>query len=316
MNKNIKIFKIKEFKNFIKNKMVSINELKIFGEDFSDNNVYKNEFWYKEENTSVYVEINNWYDSTQQINTKKIIRSYLLLTLSRPDKYLEIFKKKNIKLTYNFIKYLIERTNKLEIIKWCLKNSDYLNNWLVTEPNDRDYWYTPTEISHFVYNCLRNNELDKVKLFVNYGININNNNLLERIYIELNSESEWDIFYLLNLFVLNKNFEWDIIDSILRIELLYFLIESYTINEILMYYPNIFKNKKIKKFLTQMYPNDEYDISDEKIFNYKKKCILYHEYNLMIYGDDIKIQPELYNIIRDDINNKLKILFKINNFII
>ena len=172
-----------------------------------------------------------------------------------------------------------------------------------------DYWFTPIKTYQFIYNCLRLNELDKVKIFAKAKFDINEDNLLERIFIELNTESDWDILFLLNLFVLNNNFNWDVIDPIICIELIFI---SYGYDKI---YPNIFKNKKIKNFLATKINR----IGLMEIINYENFKNTYHEYFVLTSINGLTTynvnklshdEFEYFTNKQNKINHMLKIIFQ------
>ena len=325
-----------EFKQLL-HKIESIDELLINDLTIDATPSWSDELWYQMESASVRVSLSKYYYGNKlllaSVDNPIYRSSYELITKNRTIKYLSILKKRNVKLNYNFIKYMIEETTSLQVISWCVANSNYLDQWMRTEqkkiyfndrdyannqrfvePIIRDYWFTPIKTHHFIYNCLRFNELDKVKIFAKAKFDINEDNLLERIYIELNTESDWDILFLLNLFVLNDNFDWDVIDPIIRVELIY---SVYGHNKI---YPNIFTNKKIKKFLA----NKINSVGLNEIINYENFKNTYHEYYVLTSINGLTTynvnklshdEFEYFTNKQNKINHMLKIIYNGNKIL-
>jgi len=310
---------ISEFKHFLKHEITSIDELLVNDLKTDIRPGWKIQL----ESECVRVLLNKFYiDNKLMIasDTRLInISSYYLITKNSTTKYLNLLKKRNVKLNYRFIKYLIEETTSLPVISWCIANADYLDQWMQIDldeqkynrMDDRNYWFLPKKTNHFIYNCLRNNEMDKVKIFAKTKFNINEDNLFERMFIELNSDSDWDIFDILNLFALNDNFDWDAIDPIMQVELMYKIFELFTIEETFECYPNVFANKKIKNFFKLIKIQI---ITDEQIKNYKNKYILLHEREFEVYGFDYTLTSEICESIRNEINDKIKLLIELKIF--
>lgn len=311
---------ISEFKHFLKNLITSIDELLI-----NDLSTDTRPGWtIKLESECVGVLLKKFYDGNKLRVTPddySICRpSYYLITKNTTTKYLDLLKKRNVKLNYRFIKYLIEETTSLQVISWCIANANYLDQWMQIDldeqkynrMDDRNYWFLPKKTNHFIYNCLRNNEMDKVKIFAKVKFDINEDNLFERMYIELNSDSDWDIFDILNLFALNDNFDWDAIDPILQVDILYKFFEMYSCEQILKYYPNIFANKKIKNCLNLIKPQT---LTNTQIRNHIDKLTLLHECEIELYGFDYTLTSEVYDSIRNEINDKIKLLIELKIFV-
>ena len=295
------ILNIKEFKKFIKNKINNIENLKLEKinnnlDDWSYNN------YHNEELQSISIKLNYNYKNGLLITKDHIVYSLRYILSMKSNKYLKLFKRKNIKLNYNFISYLVEYNLDTKVFKWCIKNKDYLNKYILNEPREVSPYYMPRRFEDFIYNCLRNNNLDRVRQISNMNFNINENNLFERIFIEFNPDSDWDIYFLLDLFVLKKNFNWNIINPIIRIKILFNLFYSHDFNllKIKENFPNILKNKEIDIFLNGKSSPEEYQITKRKIKTYRIFSYLYNDFEYNIDKKHGIIKEKYLDEIDDD----------------
>ncbi len=150
----------------------------------------------------------------------------------KTNKYRNLLKKRNVKLNYSFIKFMAHDCS-LHAFKWILNSLDYINQYVHI---DRDYidiscnyydlcrctYNLPNSFEDFIFEYLLEFECDdfnlslpcdiayeKVKIMAKNKININKNNLLEKIYIETEGMDKecslYNVFLLISLFVLNDN---------------------------------------------------------------------------------------------------------------
>lgn len=275
---------IQNFKDYIKNKLIDINELKTI---------------------QIYHKV-IYNDYIKILEKDKYIDCYYYFINAKSNKYRNILKKRNITLNYVFIKKMAHECN-LYAFKWILKNLDYINQYMYIDRKYFDiecYYYNvcysfynlPIIFEDFIFEYLSCFEcydfnlgltcgiaFEKVKLLAKANIDINKNNLLERIYIETHNCNDWyhyNTFLLISLFVLNDNFNWDDIDPLIRIKILYdYYFGDWCNVGFYKDFPNIIKNKKIKEFLIGNASPEQYQITKKKVKIYEIKENLYHLYD-------------------------------------
>ncbi len=274
---------IKQFKLFIKTQMKRI-------EDISCNiasDIYRN---YNQTN-SIKLVLPKFYDSYEKQYTYNIyMSSWEYLLSAQSVGCWKLFKAHNIQLNYHFIRFVVENEYPgTKIFHWLLANSDYINQFLSVRvyshifPESSDYYgdtfydyneYIPVKFEEFIYQCLQYQDFHKVDIIAKTNYDINENRLLERIVIELDNDSDWNMAYLLNLFATKPNFNFDCINSFLKIKLLYWTCGQRTIDALIKYYPNILANKEISAYIKGKYPESEYQLTKAKLKKY-----LFVEYN-------------------------------------
>jgi hypothetical protein len=236
----------------------------------------------------------------------------------------KLFKSNNIQLNYQFIKYVVDNEYPgTKIFCWLLANTDYINQFLQIYKNNElydeptEFIYKPVKFEEFIYDCLRNQEFNKVDIIGKSGYDINSNRLLERIYIEYDNGSDWDIGYLLNLFALKDNFNFDDINSIIKFKLMYEILKKCNTKTIYQYYPNIIANKKIKAYISCKYPESEYQLTKAKLKKYLALDFSYDYTSLLLAkysGDDICVKTNTDNddeVIYDKTNKHIFVNFVI-----
>ena len=300
------VLTIKEFKDFVKNKMTCIEDLNM---EIYDTDKCNNFYIDYEYNQDKIIKINFekvYYD--KKLTNGRVI-SFLYLETLNSNKYWELFKKKNIKLNYDFIYYIMVESYNLKAIKWFIKNPDYINQWLSIKHKCDDNYYRPRKVEEFIYNALRNNDLHIVELIAKTNFDVHENKLLERMIIEISTDTDWDIAHFFNLIALNSSFDWDKIDPLMRIEILWEVVKDWdSIDEAKIRYPNIFRNKKIKQYLNGKYPKEDYEITIEKCINYDNMYYLYADRTYILYTEE-----QVTKMILKDSNINNPIIKKIYN---
>jgi hypothetical protein len=302
------LMSVKQFKHFIKTQMKRI-------EDISCNitsDIYAN---YNQSN-AINLTLPKFYDSYKKQYTHNIqISSWEYLLSAQSVGCWKLFKAHNIQLNYHFIRFVVESEYPgTKIFRWLLENTEYVNQFLSVRafanifPNLDDfcdpfgYDYKPVKFEEFVYQCLKYQDFHKVNIIAKTNYDINENHLLERIVVEYNTESDWDVGYLLNLFAAKPYFNFNSINSFLKIKLLYLVCENMNIDTLNKYYPNILANGQINAYIKGAYPESEYQLTKAKL---KKYFVFEYNYNThnVIYLKDNNEYEEL--IINDELDDNV-----------
>jgi hypothetical protein len=280
------IISVKQFKQFIKTQMKRI-------EDISYNitsDIYKN---YNESN-SIKLVLSKFYNSHEkQFKYNVVMSSWEYLLSAQSVECWKLFKAHNIQLNYHFIRFVVESEYPgTKIFRWLLENIEYVNQFLSVKAfvntfpdlddfdDHTEYDYKPVKFEEFIYQCLQNQDFNKVDIIAKTNYNINENHLLERIVVEFDNDSDWDVGYLLNLFSAKPNFNFDNISSLLKIELLYLVCEGSNIESINKNYPNILANRQINAYVKGEYPESEYQLTKAKLKEYFMIDYLYNYNNV------------------------------------
>ncbi len=284
---------VKQFKHLIKTQMKRIEDISC-DVPTSTYKIYEN---YNESN-SFKLDLSKFYNYEKKIETNIQMSIWSYLTEPQSIGCWKLFKAHNIQLNYQFIKFVVESEYPgTKIFRWLLANSDYINQFLpipayshvFTNLNEfSDIFgedYRPVKFEEFIYQCLQNQDFNKVDIIAKTNYDINENNLLERIVVEFNNDSDWDVGYLLNLFALKPSFNFNCINSFLKMKLIYLVLDNESKETLNKYYPNILANKNISAYIKGEYPESEYQLSKAKL---KEYFVIEHKYNAYnrIYEND------------------------------